>query len=177
MSRFDPFTLPGPRWWAVAAHRPFLRDVAAGLLDWLGPEPPERLTDLLVLLPNRRAARAFTAALAEVSDRPVRLPQVRPLGDLEADEPPFAPAALELDLPPPLDPLTRRFELAALAARLMDQPAPVGALALGEALGRFLDAVYLEEVERPERVVDLVEADLAEHWREAARLLGGALEL
>ncbi|MFN5212948.1 double-strand break repair protein AddB [Brevundimonas sp.] len=177
MSRFDPFTLPGPRWWAVAAHRPFLRDVAAGLLDWLGPEPPVRLTDLLVLLPNRRAARAFTAALAEVSDRPVLLPQVRPLGDLEADEPPFAPAALELDLPPPLDPLTRRFELAALAARLMDQPAPVGALALGEALGRFLDAVYLEEVERPERVVDLVEADLAEHWREAARLLSGALEL
>jgi len=177
MSRFDPFAPAGPRWWAVAAHRPFLRDVAAGLLDWLGPEPPERLSDLLVLLPNRRAARAFTAALAEVSDRPVLLPQVRPLGDLEADEPPFAPGALELDLPPPLDPLTRRFELAALAARLMDQPAPVGALALGEALGRFLDAVYLEEVAQPERVVDLVEADLAEHWRDAARLLGGALEL
>ncbi|HEV7353514.1 MAG TPA: double-strand break repair protein AddB [Brevundimonas sp.] len=177
MSRFDPFAPAGPRWWAVAAHRPFLRDVAAGLLDWLGPEPPERLSDLLVLLPNRRAARAFTAALAEVSDRPVLLPQVRPLGDLEADEPPFTPGALGFDLPPPLDPLTRRFELAALAARLMDHPAPVRALALGEALGGFLDAVYLEEVERPGRVVDLVEADLAEHWREAARLLGGALEL
>ncbi|MFC0633746.1 double-strand break repair protein AddB [Brevundimonas balnearis] len=178
MSEFDPFAGAGPRWWAIQAHRPFLKDLAAGLLDWLGPEAPERLSDALVLLPNRRAARAFSDALAEVSDHPVLLPQVRPLGDLEADEPPFAPGSLELDLAPPLDGLTRRFELATLAARLTGRTeSPMRALAMGDALGRFLDAIYLEEVERPERVIDLVEADLADHWRTAASLLGGALEL
>ena len=99
--RFDPFGSPGPRWYAVEARRPFLEDLAAGVLDWLGEHPPEALSDAVILLPNRRAARAFTGALTRLAgDRPVLLPQVRPLGDLEEDEPPFAPGELGLDLPP-----------------------------------------------------------------------------
>src|SRR5690606_26451914 len=93
--RFDPFAGPAPRWFTIEAHRPFLEDLAAGVLDWLGARPPETLSDAVVLLPNRRAARAFTAALARIAEgRPVLLPQVRPLGDLEEDEPPFAPGEL-----------------------------------------------------------------------------------
>ena len=58
--RFDPFSGDGPRWRAVPAWRPFLEDLAAGVLDWLGDAPPETLTDATILLPNRRAARAFS---------------------------------------------------------------------------------------------------------------------
>ncbi|RZJ96986.1 MAG: hypothetical protein EON88_04820, partial [Brevundimonas sp.] len=61
--RFDPFSTDRPRWYAVEAHRPFLEDLAAGVLDWLGDKPPEALSDAVILLPNRRAARAFTSAL------------------------------------------------------------------------------------------------------------------
>ena len=98
-TRFDPFQpfpqaaahrvggdreRSGPRWYAIEARRPFLEDLAAGVLDWLGDRPPEALSDAVILLPNRRAARAFTAALSnQAGGRPLLLPQVRPHGDLE----------------------------------------------------------------------------------------------
>ena len=170
---FDPFSGEGPRWLTIPAHRPFLEDLAAGVLAWLGDEPPETLSDAVILLPNRRAARAFTEALAKQSGgRPVLLPQVRPLGDLEEDEPPFSPAELGLDLPPAIPGLTRRFELARMVVERFDPSlSPLQALDMADALGSFLDACQLEEVEDPGRVSTLVEADLARHWRESARFL------
>lgn len=65
--RSDPVSGPGPRWYAIEARRPFLDDLAAGVLDWLGDHPPETLSDAVILLPNRRAARAFTAALTKLA--------------------------------------------------------------------------------------------------------------
>ncbi|HYC97274.1 double-strand break repair protein AddB [Brevundimonas sp.] len=176
--RFDPFGSPGPRWYAVEARRPFLEDLAAGVLDWLGEHPPEALSDAVILLPNRRAARAFTSALTKLAgDRPVLLPQVRPLGDLEEDEPPFAPGELGLDLPPAIAPLTRRFEMARMIVEdFRPGLAPLRALEMADALGGFLDSCQLEEIAGLERVATLVEGDLAEHWQESARFLGLAVE-
>lgn len=178
MTRFNPFDGGGPRWWSIEAHRPFLEDLAAGVLDWLGEDAPETLTDAVILLPNRRAARAFTEALTTLSgDRPVLLPQVRPLGDLEEDEPPFAPGELELGLKPAITPLRRRFELARLvAAHHEGAVEPLQALEMAEALAAFLDSCQIEEVADPARVADLVEADLAEHWRSTAAFLAVAVE-
>ncbi|MFN3932264.1 MAG: double-strand break repair protein AddB [Brevundimonas sp.] len=177
-ARFDPFAPQGPRWYAIEARRPFLEDLAAGVLDWLGEHPPEALSDAVILLPNRRAARAFTSALTTLSgDRPVLLPQVRPLGDLEEDEPPFAPGELGLDLPPAIAPLTRRFEMARMIVEdFRPGLAPLRALEMADALGGFLDSCQLEEVEDLARVATLVEGDLAEHWQESARFLGLAVE-
>lgn len=177
-TRFDPFSAPGPRWHAIEARRPFLDDLAAGVLAWLGEHPPEALSDAVILLPNRRAARAFTAALTRhAGERPVLLPQVRPLGDLEEDEPPFAPGALGLDLPPAIAPLTRRFELARMIIEEF-QPGlpPLRALDMADAFAGFLDSCQLEEVTDLERVATLVEGDLAEHWQDSARFLGLAVE-
>jgi ATP-dependent helicase/nuclease subunit B len=178
MSRFDPFSGAGPRWYAVEAWRPFLEDLAAGVLDWLGDSPPEALSDAVILLPNRRAARAFTAALTrQAGGRPILLPQVRPLGDLEEDEPPFAPGEVGLDLPPAIAPLARRFELARMIVEEFrsDLP-PLRALEMADALGGFLDSCHLEEIEDIGRVATLVEGDLAEHWRDSAQFLGLAVE-
>ena len=171
--RFDPFETPGPRWYAIEARRPFLEDLAAGVLDWLGEHPPEALSDAVILLPNRRAARAFTGALSRLAgDRPVLLPQVRPLGDLEEDEPPFAPGELGLDLPPAIAPLTRRFEMARMIVEEFHPGLPpLRALEMADALGGFLDSCQLEEIEDLARVATLVEGDLAEHWQESARFL------
>lgn len=174
MSRFDPFAGPTPRWYAVEAHRPFLEDLAAGVLDWIGDLPPETLSDAVVLLPNRRAARAFTDALTRLGGgRPILLPQVRPLGDLEEDEPPFSPGELGLDLPPAIAPLTRRFEMARMIVETFRTDlSPPRALEMADALGGFLDSCQLEELEDLGRVAGLVEGDLAEHWRESAAFLG-----
>jgi ATP-dependent helicase/nuclease subunit B len=176
--RFDPFAPPSSRWYAIEARRPFLQDLAAGVLDWLDDKPPEVLSDAVILLPNRRAARAFTDALrTQAAGRSLLLPQVRPLGDLEEDEPPFAPGELGLDLPPAIAPLTRRFEMARMIVEDF-QPGlkPLRALEMADALGGFLDSCQLEEIEDVGRVATLVEGDLAEHWQESARFLGLAVE-
>jgi len=182
VTAFNPFPGQGgkddPRWFAIPAHRPFLEDLAAGVLDWLGDQAPETLSDATILLPNRRAARAFTSALSALrGDRPVLLPQVRPLGDLEEDEPPFTPGELGLDLPPAIAPLTRRFEMARLIVEHHDRDlSPMRALELADSLGAFLDSCHIEEVEAPERIATLVEEDFAEHWQQSAKFLGLAVE-
>lgn len=177
-TRFDPFEPAGPRWYAIEARRPFLEDLAAGVLDWLGDHPPEALSDAVILLPNRRAARAFTAALSkQAGGRPLLLPQVRPLGDLEEDEPPFSPGELGLDLPPAIAPLTRRFEMARMIVEdFRPGLSPLRALEMADALGGFLDSCQLEEIGDLHRVATLVEGDLAEHWRESAEFLALAVE-
>lgn len=173
-TRFDPFSGGIPRWRTIPAHRPFLSDLAAGVLDWLGDAPPETLSDAVILVPNRRAARAFTGALSDlVQGRPLLLPQVRPLGDLEEDEAPFAPGELGLDLPPAIAPLTRRFEMARMIVeRFDDRLSPMAALGMADALGGFLDSCQLEEIEDLDRIDALVEGDLAEHWLRSAAFLG-----
>lgn len=178
IGRFDPFAAPGPRWYTIEAQRPFLDDLAAGVLDWLGEHPPETLSDAVILLPNRRAARAFTAALTkQAGGRPILLPQVRPLGDLEEDEPPFAPGDIGLDLPPAIAPLTRRFEMARMIVEdFRPGLSPLRALEMADALGGFLDSCQLEEIGDLHRVATLVEGDLAEHWRESAEFLALAVE-
>ena len=175
---FNPFEETGPRWFSIAAHRPFLEDLAAGVLAWLGEAPPETLSDALILLPNRRAARAFAAALSkQAGDRPILLPQVRPLGDLEEDEPPFSPGELGLDLPPAIPALTRRFELAKLIVAHYDRDLrPLHALSLADALGGFLDSCALEEVTDFSRIGDLVSPDLSRHWQKSADFLRLAVE-
>lgn len=178
MSAFNPFSGTGggaePRWFAIPAHRPFLEDLAAGVLDWLGDQAPETLSDAVILLPNRRAARAFASALSSLGgDRPILLPQVRPLGDLEEDEPPFTPGELGLDLPPSIAPLTRRFEMARLIVEKHDRDLlPMRALELADSLGSFLDSCHIEEVEDRERIADLAGADYAQHWEASAKFLG-----
>lgn len=174
---FDPFSASSPRWYAIPAHRPFLEDLAAGVLAWLGDLPPETLSDATILLPNRRAARAFTGALSKLSQgRPILLPQVRPLGDLEEDEPPFTPGALGLDLPPAIPALTRRFEMARMIVEQFDSGlTPMRALDLADALGGFLDSCQLEEIQNPERIATLVDGEMAEHWERSAEFLGLAV--
>jgi ATP-dependent helicase/nuclease subunit B len=177
--RFDPFAEPGPRWFNIEAQRPFLDDLAAGVMHWIDGQPPEALTDAVILLPNRRAARAFTGALARAATgRPVLLPQVRPLGDLEEDEPPFAPGKLGLDLPPAIAPLTRRFEMARMITERFDPSlSPMRALDLADALGGFLDSCQIEEVDEPERIATLVDGDMAAHWARSAEFLSLAVEV
>ena len=177
----SPLTGPAPRWFTIPAHRPFLTDLANGLLDALGPE---KLGDAIVLLPSRRGARALDEAFVGAAGRgALLLPQIRALGDLDEGEPPFEPGELALGLPAAVSPLRRRFELARLVAehprdlgRALDAS---GALELSDALASFLDGLELEELghaERMDRVETLVEGDLARHWRISAEFLRIVLE-
>lgn len=176
------FEQPGSRWFNIPAHRPFAEDLAQGLYDALAPLGPEALADAVVLTPTRRGARALADAFIKAAGgRAVLPPQMRPLGDLEAGEPPFEPGDLVLDLPAAIDPLRRRFELVRLVAQLADDiPGGVNsagaALDLADALGGFLDGLQIEEIDVRDRLADLAPGDLALHWDKSRKFLDRALE-
>ena len=174
-----PFEQAAPRWFSIPAHRSFLDDLATGLVAAL-PDP-EALAEAVVLVPTRRGARVLAEAfVGAVGGRATLLPQIRAIGDLDEGEPPFEPGDLSLDIPPAVDPRTRRFELARLVARdasLGRRLDAAGALEMADALARFLDDLQIEEVKRPlDRLDGLVELDMAAHWRRSTELLRIALE-
>jgi ATP-dependent helicase/nuclease subunit B len=177
----DPFGSPGPRWFTIAAHRPFLADLAATLHRTLSADGPEALADAVVLTPTRRGARALAEAFFDAAQgRAVLLPRIRALGDLDEGEPPFEPASLALDLPPAISPLNRRFELARLIVDrggLPRAPDAAQALELADALGAFLDSLSIEECFEPDAIDTLVDGDLARHWLRSAAFLSVATRL
>ena len=174
------FSGSGPRWFSIAPHRPFLDDLAAGLLTELEAGGAEALGDAVVLTPTRRGARALAQAFVRAAAqregaRALLLPQIRALGDLDEGEPPFEPGEVAADLPPAVNPLRRRFELARLVvengAALGREPDPASALELADALAAFLDSAAIEEVEAADRLPGLVPDALAEHWRRSLDFL------
>jgi ATP-dependent helicase/nuclease subunit B len=104
-----------PRVFSIPAGAAFLPTLAAALLDGrlAGPfdlaADPLALARATVFLPNRRAARAFAAVLAEhLAPRTVLMPRIVPIGDIDeaetallSGEPAGDDAAL--DLPPAID--------------------------------------------------------------------------
>lgn len=186
MSTAGPFDMPGPRWFSIPAHRPFVEDLARGLLAALAPLGPEALPRATVLTPTRRGARALADAFVQVAEgaagggKALLLPQIRPLGDLDAGEPPFEPGELSLDLPPAVSARRRRFELARLVAdhaHLLDFTPQAGqALEMARALADFLDSCQIEEATADDGRLDgLAEGDLARHWQVSARFLKAIL--
>lgn len=174
------FARAAPRWFTIAPHRPFLDDLALALWRELSPAGPEALADALVLLPTRRAARSLSDSFLTVSGaRAAILPQIRVLGDLDEDEPPFEIGDLSLDLPPAIGPLRRRFELAGLVVEHEDllgrRLGASGALELADALGGFLDSWQIEEARGGEALATLAGEELARHWQVSATFLDLAL--
>jgi ATP-dependent helicase/nuclease subunit B len=174
------FGSEGPRWFSIPAHRPFVEDLATGLLRALGAEP-ETLADAVVLTPTRRGARALAEAFVKANGgKAVLLPQIRALGDLDEGEPPFEPGDVALDLPPAISPGRRRFELARLVAENQDRIGrsldAAGALEMADALGGFLDSCQIEEIDALARLPKLVEGEMARHFEQSADVLKIALE-
>ncbi|NBB13989.1 double-strand break repair protein AddB [Caulobacter sp. SLTY] len=167
---------PSANWFSIPAHRPFLDDLAAGLIDSL--PGPEDTPGALLLVPTRRAARALGESfLKAAGGRAVLLPQIRALGDLDEGEPPFEPGDAGLDLPPAIDAMRRRFELAAMVDGLSKgKLGTLHALDLADALAEFMDAAAIEEAPVSERIGELVAMDQARHWEVSAAVLSVAVE-
>ena len=130
----------------------FLTSLAAGLKAQYG----ERLTDALILLPTRRAVRALGDAfvtLARSEGRGVTLlPRMRPLADIDPDEPPFEIGDLVGRVPPAIAAMQRRFDMAGIVARYHDNISdvpmtPAGTLGIADQLLAILDDAAMEEVD------------------------------
>ena len=150
---------------------PFLPSLATGLREIYG----ERLNDALILLPTRRAVRALGEAFIGDSSASL-LPRMRPLADINPEEPPFEPGELAGLVKPAIDPMQRRFEMAQLIFHyhkaISDLPLdPAGALALADPLIAILDDADMEQADLSRlSELDEIQKFASEHFQNAITL-------
>lgn len=153
---------------AIPAHRPFLPDLAAGLLARAGGDALS-LARTLVLLPTRRSARALQEAFLPVAGRgALLLPRMGALAGLSTEEAEDLALPALLDLPPAVSPARRQAVLAGFVARVptrLGGPAtPDQAWRMAGALAAFLDEAALEGCDL-DALDGLAPENLAQHWQ------------
>ena len=163
----DALAHPTPRVFTIAPDRPFLDDLAAGILTLAG-EDPLALARMTVLLPTRRAGRGLADAMLRLTDgRPALLPRIHPIGDLPDEALTMAGG---LDAPPAVSPLARRAALARLVAAFEHELPLDRAWRLAEELGALFDEMATENVD-PAKLRTLVPDRFAAHWQRTLTFL------
>lgn len=158
-----------PGLYNIPAGRPFARDLAQGLLDHAGGRP-EALSVIRLLLPSRRVCRIVQDSFLSLAEgRPLILPRLVTLGDVEEEELNLSAAALSnpvfLNIPPAISPLRRQFILARLIMKMSDTDGGFArALPLAKDLGRFMDQVYTEGLDMAQ-LAALVPEEFSAHWQ------------
>jgi ATP-dependent helicase/nuclease subunit B len=167
---------------------PFLDTLVAALLEGrLGFDvdpagDPFALADITLYLPTRRAVRAVRTSFLNALGRPVLLPQIRALGDVDEDGLALEQALFGLglpDLPPAVPAAHRQLALTSLVlpwsaaavraeADPPDEPllvpaSPADAARLADRLGRLIDEVHTAGVNW-DALAGLVDKDLAQYW-------------
>ncbi len=178
----------------IPSNKPFVDALAAGILsgaweaeggaqEFAAQDQAARALDLariVVLLPTRRAERALAEAFLRFSSgRPMLLPRMIPIGDLDEEELDFTPAgemegnldALtgDREIPPAIPELRRQLLLTRLILALETRgEAPARgtdqAARLARELARLLDQVQTERLDFS-RLAELVPGDFAAHWQ------------
>jgi ATP-dependent helicase/nuclease subunit B len=172
----------------IAPGLPFVDVLAAGIVAAHGGDDPLALTRVMVLLPTRRAVRALREAFLRLGDgRPMLLPLMRPIGDVDEDElaltaDALADAGLVEDAvaaPEAVSGLRRQLMLATLIAKWWDArrapgDPPAGgadqAARLAGELARLIDQMQTARVEFS-ALEDLVPDIYAQHWRDTLEFL------
>ncbi|MEQ9447529.1 MAG: double-strand break repair protein AddB, partial [Rhodospirillaceae bacterium] len=161
-----------PAVFTIPPHLPFVDTLAQGILIDIGGDPMA-LAAITVLLPTRRACRSLREAFLRLSDgKPLLLPRLMPLNDLDDEEilfTSFGAAETADDIPPPIAPLKRQLLLARLI-QAQGEAKPEQAIRLAEELARFLDQVQTEQLSF-DKLRDLVPEDYAEHWQITLKFL------
>ncbi len=156
----------------IPASQCFVDSLARGLLEHYGREPFD-LAALTVLLPTRRAVRALREAfLRQTGGRPLLLPSMWPLGDIDEAELALGAfsASADLDLPPEIEPLRRQLLLAQLVEKARPDLSPAQAAELAAELTRFLDQLQMAGLSL-NALSDLAPEDHAMHWRQTLEFL------
>ena len=162
----------GNRLWSIPPALGFVDALADGLLAETGGDPLA-LAEITVLVPTRRAGRSLREAfLRRAEGRPLLLPRLMPLQDVDEDEALLAGFsandATPLDIAPPIAPLSRQVLLTRLILSQADasgqRQSPEQAARLAQELARLLDQVQTERLSF-ENLAALVPDTLAEHWQ------------
>tara|TARA_R110002096_G_scaffold309403_4_gene504011 strand:- start:40315 stop:43278 length:2964 start_codon:yes stop_codon:yes gene_type:complete len=166
-----------PEVYNIPAHNSFVDILAAGIMERFGSDPLS-LSKVLVLLPNRRAVRSLREAFLRLSDgRPIILPSLQPIGDVDEDDLVMGAGALydDLSLKPAVPPHIRQMLLMNIIhswymKRGEDIPENAARAVLAEALGHLLDQVQTEQINFAD-LKDIVPEEYAIHWQQTLDFL------
>ena len=162
----------GQRVWSVPPAMGFVDALAEGLLTETGGDPLA-LAEITILVPTRRAGRSLREAfLRRAAGKPLLLPRMMPLQDIDEDEALLngfnGTDSAPLDIAPPIAPLTRQILLTRLIlgqAEASGQNQSVEQAArLAQELARLLDQVQTERLTF-DKLSELVPDNLALHWQ------------
>ncbi|MDG1418216.1 MAG: double-strand break repair protein AddB [Maricaulis sp.] len=171
------FDTEAPRLFNLPPQADFLRCVAEHVRAQFNVEnTPEALSEVMILAPTRRAARALGDAFADLSSSGVALlPTIHPIGEFDVDDPPFEPGELNDIAPEAISSSRRKFELARLIlakeTALGRSLGIGGALALAEPLAALLDDLATEDARDLSMLSEDILAHLPEDRREAVEFL------
>ncbi len=166
--------------YSIAAGEPFLDALVAGIYEdpRLSPgSDPAALAAMRIFLPTRRACRALADAFIRANaGRPLLLPRMTPLGDIDEDDlvaedtGDGGPDAFAGDMaaaaavPSAISPLRRQLLLARLVMAAKPGISTDQAARLAAELARLLDQVHTEDLDFA-ALADLVPEDFASHWQ------------
>ena len=187
--------------YTVPSGTHFLNALARAILNGDLPKAggarpdPLHLSEITLLLPTRRAARAARDAfLAASGARAMIMPRIRPISEGEDDQSLITAlaastagdgdGAVALDLPPPIPPLHRTLILMQLVHRWRQSAAaataedidrlpgatPAQAAQLAAELGKLMDDVERENVSL-DGIAGLVSDNYSEHWQKTVDFL------
>ena len=160
-----------PAVFTIPPEMPFVDALAAGLRLWLG-ETSDALAAAHILLPTRRACRSLMLAFVrQAGGRPLLLPRMTPLGDIDEDDVSFDEmnalvSAAGAEIPPAVPALRRQLLLGQHVVRVMGaaRTTPAQAAQLAAELGRLFDQVHTERLDLA-NLDRLVPDELARHWQ------------
>lgn len=161
----------------------FVDALARGLMSDVGDDPTV-LSKLTILLPTRRSARSLREAFLRLGGgKPMLLPVMRPIGDVDEDAFAFDTAGFESPLtdevsetlPPAVSDVERQLLLAELVRAWTTngdagQAGTAQAVRLAAELARLIDQVQTARLTF-DRMDKLVEGDLAAHWQATVEFL------
>jgi len=171
----DRASLPDirPGLYTIPASCIFLDELARGMISLCNGDV-SRLALMQIFLPTRRAGRELAQSFVRLfPNRPLLMPRVHSVGDVDADELDLylSGFGLEgLEVPPAISALERQF----LLARLVQKKDPAlnldQALMLAGSLASLIDQVHTENLNFS-GLKNLVPADFAGHWQETLAFL------
>ena len=168
----------GPKVFSIPVYRSFADALVTGILSTHGKDRMG-LARGMILVPNNRAIRAITDAFVRRAESGLLLPRIVAIGDA-GEAPGVALDSIDSDVPPAIDPLTRRMILARLVQQERDRAGQrVGAaeaVRLATDLGNTLDELIAED-RTPADLRDLdVGPELAGHWQKSLDLFATVIE-
>jgi ATP-dependent helicase/nuclease subunit B len=155
----------------------FLKRLAEGLLSMSLEDPRHddfSLSRMRILLPTRRAGRELRDAFLTLSkDKPILLPRLQPIGDVDAEEIEIYLTGFGVtnhDTPPAISALERKFLLSNLIQMKDRELGLDAALSLAGELSRLIDTVHTEDLDFA-GLTNIVPDTLSIHWQKTLEFL------